>query len=127
MTEHTTEELVRMLAEAKQVEKSVTESRQKIADELAMRLECPVDGSKSHKIGDYKVVVKGIMNRKVDWEIFDKVIKGETNPPFKFKKELDIPGLKWTQENNPEFYKKLCTAITSTSGRTQVTIEEVEK
>lgn len=127
MTEHTTSELIKMLSEAKQVERSVIEARQKISDELSMRLEFPTDGSKTHNIDGYKITIKGVLNRKVDWELFDKVIKGRQHPPFKFKKELDIAGLKWVQENDVEFYRELCKAITSVSGRAQINIEEVEK
>lgn len=127
MKDRTTEELVKMLIEAKQVEKSVTDTRQKIADELTMRLEWPVDGSKSHTIGDHKVTIKGVVNYKVDWEKFDQVIKGREHPPFKFKKELDVTGFKWIRDNDKSFYKQLCEAVTTSSGRTQVQVEEIEQ
>lgn len=86
-----------------------------------------VEGTKTHTVDNYKVIVKSTVNRRVDWVKFDEAMIGHKHPPVKTRRELDVRGLKWIKENDEELYLRLCDAIESRPGAPQVTVNEVEK
>lgn len=117
----TVQDLVAEYLDAKQEEAVAEARRVAIGEQLAALLDGPEEGSKTHDVGDYKVTVKRVVNRKVDWAAFDAL--GLTAPPCKIKRELDAAGLRWYMEQQPEAYKKLCKTITATPGRAQIEVK----
>ena len=116
------EDLVKAYVKAKKAEARATEKRRKLAAELADALEHPDEGSKTHTVGDYKVTVKGSLNRRVDWDAFDQVTA--QHPPCKTKRELDVKGLHWFKENDKRTYEKYLETITTKPGAVQVSVKE---
>lgn len=114
---------------AKRLEKDATDCRVSIGNKIAdaIGVQSTDEGSRTLKYGQYKVTVKATINRKVDWDKFDEVSVGQSDPPVKAKRELDVPGLKWISENNVAYYEKLVDAITATPGRAQIEIKEVKE
>jgi hypothetical protein len=122
----TIEQLVAAYIEAKRDEEDATAHRIAIGEELAARLEHPAEGSKTHSVGEMKVTLKGVINRRVDWAAFEQITEANPNihPPVRHKPELDVRGLHWLAENAPDYYRALCPAITSTPGRTGIEIKK---
>lgn len=100
--------------------------------ELIAALGAPEEGSKSHRLNGYKVEIKGVINRRVDWELFDAVVKVlEHDEPFfeapiKMKRELDESQLKKLYREQPGVYARLAKGITATPGKTGVTVARTE-
>ena len=120
------EKLVSDYLEAKRDEEDAAAHRIAIGEKLASCLDHPAEGSKTHAVGEAKVTLKGVVNRRVDWAAFEQITKANPNihPPVRHKPELDIKGLHWLAENAPEYYRALSAAITSTPGRTGIEIKK---
>ena len=120
-------DLIDAYLQAKEAEESATAARRAIGARIADELEHPEDGSKTHTVGEFKVVVKGGVNRRVvDWALFDSV--DSSNPsPCKTKRELDVKGLSWYRDNEPDTYAKYCQAIVSKPAPATITIKKKEK
>ncbi len=85
------------------------------------------EGSKTTKAAGFSITVKGVINRKMDWEKWDEVkanIPAELHP-VKQKPELDEKGVKWLKENRPDIYAML--PIEVKPGKTGVEIKEIEE
>lgn len=116
--------------------KKMVEEAQKLLDEcrleLIERLGAPEEGSKSHRLAGYKVEIKGVVNRKVDWDILDTVVNTlEREEPFfvapiKIKRELDETELKRLYRDQPGVYARLAKGITATPGKTGVSVVRTE-
>lgn len=115
------EKLIQKFIVAKENEVIATVARIALGDEVARELGYPTEGSKTHEVGNYKVTVKGVMNRKANLDAIDGL--GLVNPPIKTKRELDVVGLRWYQDNEPETYKRIAEHITATPGRVQVEVK----
>jgi len=118
------EALVSAFEAAKREEEKAVAHRRELGDRIAAELAHPEEGSKTHTVGHYKVVIKGTINRKVDWALFDAVQMPNGIPaPVINKPSLDVVGLKWIQDNEPSLYARLATAITAKPGAVQVVIK----
>jgi hypothetical protein len=117
------ESLIDQYLEAKAEEDALKVIRVALADEIASRLTHPDEGQKTHTVGDRKVTVKGVVYRKVDWDAFD-AIELEHPAPVRTKKEIDVQGLRWYREHEPEAYQRFLTTITTTPGKPQITIKD---
>lgn len=120
-------ELIKQYIEAREVERKAIEKRVELAEKIANKLGKKDEGQVTHELDGYKITVKQPMNRKVDWQKFNEISFGKGHIPSKLKQELDEPGLKWVRENEPEYYKQLCEAITSKPGRVAVEVKEIEQ
>jgi hypothetical protein len=110
---------------AKALEADATARRVALGEELASCFEAPEEGSKTHSTYAYKVTLKGVVNRRVDWDAFDAAAAHfEGKPlPVVVKRELDVKGLRWVEEHEPELHRALAASITSTPGRTGIEIK----
>lgn len=118
-------EIAQDLYEARQVEREANERRVQLEEELIALVGAREEGSKTHTIGDFKVIITGKLNRKIDWEIFDDSIASqipESLQPVKIKRELDEAGVKYLANNEPQLYKLLSKALTIKPAKTAVTI-----
>lgn len=119
------------LAAKKMVEES-TKLLDECKAELIDILGQPDEGSKSHRISGFKIELKGIVNRKVDWDILDAVCKqieqqeAFFSAPIKIKRELDETEIKRLYRDQPGVYARLAKAITATPGKTGVTVVRTE-
>lgn len=110
---------------AKAAEDTATAERRRLATLIADALEHPIEGSKTHTVGGVKVMVKGTVNRKVDWPLFLEccAMRPQIAPPYIETQKLDMKGMQWVEENQPEFYRALCQAVTEKPGAVSVTVK----
>lgn len=117
-------ELCQKWLAAKARERQAAEERGKIEAQIIALTGQKAEGSQTHDAGaGFKVVVKGVMNRKMDWDAWEKIkdqIPAELRP-VKMKPTLDETGVKWLQENRVDLYALL--PITATPGKTGVEIK----
>ena len=119
------------LAAKKMVEES-TKLLDECKAELIDILGQPDEGSKSHRIAGFKIELKGVVNRKVDWDVLDAVCKqieqqeAFFSPPIKLKRELDETEVKRLFKDQPGVYARIAKAITATPGKTGVTVVRTE-
>jgi hypothetical protein len=114
--------LIRQFLEAKRLEAEATARRVELGNAIAAELGTPEEGSKTHDVAGWRVTVKQSINRRVDLAVLDAI--GLENPPLKIKRELDVDGLRWYQENEPETYLKIAKAITAAPGRVAIEVKE---
>lgn len=112
--------------EAKKEEVEANKKRVGIEDELIALLGAKDEGSETHNIDDFKIAITGRLNRKVDWDVFDKLGIPVDMQPVKMKRELDLKGLRYIEDNEPTIYKKLAKAITVEPAKTSVTVTRKE-
>lgn len=100
--------------------------------ELIAMLGAPEEGSKTHRLSGFKVELKGVINRKTDWDVFDAVCAtlAQQEPffvePIKIKRELDETEVKRLMREQPGIYARIAKAITATPGKTGVTVSRTE-
>jgi hypothetical protein len=118
-------QLIQHYLDAKAAETLAIEARVQLGNEIAARLGAPTEGSQTHEVDGYKVTVRQPVNRRVDWEQFDKLTDGweAQQLPVIQKRELDAKGVRWLQDNMPEAYTQIAKAITATPGRVAVEIK----
>ena len=110
----TEEELLRKYVEAKEAEDAAKKRRKEIASVIARTFEHPDEGQKTHARGNYKVTVKGVLTRAVDWDEFDLVAKEFPHyAPVRVKRELDVKGMEYYAEHEPEYHAALLKTITN--------------
>ena len=118
-------ELAREWLEAKAAEATASEKRIAIEEQIVALTGYRDEGSQIHDAGPFKITVKGVVYRKMDWDKWAYVsrqIPIEYHP-VKLKPELDKTGLKWLQEQRPELYALLPLEVRP--GKTGVNIKAV--
>lgn len=118
-------EIAQELFEAKAEEAKATAKRIELEEELIAVVGAKEEGAQTHTIGDFKITITGKLNRKIDWDVFDKTISSkipENLHPVKMKRELDETGVKYLANNEPQLYKILARALTIKPAKTSVTI-----
>ena len=122
------EDLIARYLTEKAAEETAREIRRNIGNLISEQLEHPEEGSKSHTCGKFRVTLKGVVNRRVDWALFDEVVMPQGVPqPALVKREIDVKGLRWMRENHPDTYVALSKAITATPGAIGVEVKMVEE
>lgn len=94
---------------AKQEEAKAIAERVKIEEKIVAITGKRDEGSQTHDADGFKVTVKGVVYRKMDWDKW-KQVQAEFPvelQPVKMKPELDDKGCKWLAENRPDLYKLL--------------------
>jgi hypothetical protein len=110
------------LFKAKQAEREAEERRIALEEELVAVLGKREEGSKTHAVGSYKVTITGRINRKIDWELFDQVSSKIPETLWPVKRTLDVTGVKYLANNEPQLYKVLSPALTVEPAKTTVSI-----
>lgn len=115
-------EIAEDLFKAKQAEREAEERRIQLEEELVAVLGKRDEGSKTHTVGQYKVVITGRVNRKIDWEAFDQLSHKIPENLWPVKRALDVTGVKYLANNEPQLYKVLANALTVEEAKTTVSI-----
>ena len=113
--------------DAKNAEIKANKARIVAEEEMISLLEVKQEGATSHQIGPYKITLTGRLNRKVDLDILDTLNIPADLIPIKTKRELDVTGVKYLENNEPEIYKTLAKALTIEPAKTSVTVIRTEK
>jgi len=122
-------ELSRAWLDAKVAEDAAKSRRIKIEESLIARLGARSEGAKTHDLGEFKVTLTGVINRTLDKDVWEK-IKDKLPPeirPVTYEPKLDVAGVKWLQEHQPNNYKILAQALTVKPGKTSVKVVPVNK
>lgn len=115
-----------LLANAKENEAIATAARLECETALIAALGgAKEEGSKTHKLADFKVTVTGVLNRKIDLDAFDAIADKipENLRPIKVKREVDPAGCKYLERNEPEVWKLIAPCVTTKPGKTGCEIE----
>jgi hypothetical protein len=108
---------------AKAVEAKAVADRVAIEEKIIAVTGKKNEGSQTHDADGFKVTVKAVINRKMDWDKWREVepqIPAELRP-VKLKPELDDKGVRWLQENRPDLY--LLLPIETKPGKTGIEIK----
>jgi hypothetical protein len=119
-------EIAEELYQARIAEKEANEKRVALEEELIALLGAKEEGSEKHKVGQYLITIQGKLNRKIDWKAFDAHVASkipESLLPVKVVRELDVAGVKYLANNEPQLYKLLSRALTVEPAKTYVKIE----
>jgi hypothetical protein len=82
------------------------------------------EGVTSHDIDGYKITITGRINRKIDgiiWEVIKEKIP-ENLRPIKYKPEIDLKGLRYLIDSEPEVYQVFSECLTATPGKPSLSI-----
>jgi len=118
------------LIELKLAEVKATAERIDAETALLLLVDCPAEGSKTHRGQQYKVTVSGNVNRRVD-EAALGAVRERLGPAmferaFRFKPEVSVSGIKYLRDNEPELYVIASQAITATPGKSSVRVEVLD-
>lgn len=132
MRNRTAEDVAADLLAARKMREEANKLVLEMEQELIDILGAPDEGSKTHRLAGYKVEIKGVINRKVDWDTFDTIAaeierqEAFFHTPVKIKRELDETELKRLFREQPGVYARLAKGITATPGKTGVTVARTE-
>jgi hypothetical protein len=121
-------ELQKLSAEwlkAKSAENTAKDARVAIEEQIIAITGNREDGQETHDDGDYKITIKGVLNRKLDvekWNEIKNAIPTEFHP-VEMKPSLVVKGVKWLEEHEPGYYNVLAQALEVAPGKTQVKVE----
>ena len=118
-------EIADELFAAKLAEKEANERRVALEEELIALVGAKEEGAQTHTIGDFKITITGKLNRKVDFEVAEKLSLGDLLP-VKYKPELDNKGLKYLEEKEPAAFAKFAAALTIEPAKTAITVIRTE-
>ncbi len=129
LMERETEDLCRDWLRAKFAEEKCREWRLAVENAMEARLEHPIEGSKTHSVGDCKVTLTARLYRKMDWTKWEEIKERVPTDlrPVKVIEELDETGVKWLAKNRPDIYQTVCEAITTTPGKIGVKVARKEE
>lgn len=128
MSTPTLEQLATAYVLAKDEEHRVTTLRRELAARIQALTGHTAEGQKTYDGGEWKVVVKAPLITAMDWKKWESVKEQipENLHPTRWKPELDEKGVKWLQNNEPDVYAILATALTVKPGAVQVTVTPKE-
>lgn len=110
---------------AKRDEDAARNARIAIEQQIINVTGCKEEGSQTHDAGEWKITVTGKINRTLDraaWESIAPTIP-EALRPVEYKPTLDIKGLRYLQEKNPDVYRRVAEAIVAKPGKPAVQIK----
>jgi len=111
---------------AKQVEKKANTLRIELENELIALLGMKAEGSETHNLDGFKVVITGKMNRKLDVNAYREVMESIPSDlcPVRVVEEykLEDAGCRWLSENKPDVWGILAKAITTTPAKPSVNV-----
>jgi hypothetical protein len=121
-----TEALARDWLEAKRAEAVAQAQRIAIEEQIVAALGARDEGAQTHTVGDYKVTLTQPVTRKLDekkWSLVASQCPAALQP-VKVKVEADATGCKWLANNEPEIWRKIADAFTTTKGKVGVKVEK---
>ena len=122
-------ELSRAWLKAKAEEETAKTRRIEIEETLIVQLGVKTEGAQTHDLGEFKVTLTGNVLYTLNKEIWE-TIKDKLPPeihPVTYEPTLDVPGIKWLQENDLNNYRILMQALTVKPGKTYVNVTVINK
>lgn len=120
------ESLSRSWLEAKKMESSWRDTRIQMENEILEITGSKPEGSETHSAGDFKVTVTGKMTRTLDADLWESIKDSipENLRPVSYKPFLELKGLRYLQNNEPEIYAIAAKAIEVKPAKTAIAIKE---
>lgn len=120
------EALSRFWIEATQMEASWRKTRLLMEGAILDITGSKPEGSETHAAGDFKVTVTGKMTRTLDADLWESVKDSipEDLRPVTYNPSLDLKGLRYLQNNEPEIYAIAAKAIEMKPAKTAIAIKE---
>jgi hypothetical protein len=123
--------LIEELVRAKRIEDEARERRIEAEQAIIAELgEIKPEGQTAIKAGGYKLTVTGSMNRRIDGSVLAAVRESIPAALFdqaiRWKPEVNLTGLRYLQNNEPDTYSILAEAITTTPAKPSVRVEKLE-
>jgi hypothetical protein len=122
-----TESLCAAWLEAKHAENVARILRLEIETDLAEAFDVPTEGSKTHRLDNYKLTITQPVYRKVDeteWLRVASLIP-ENLRPVRVKLEADGTGCKYLANNEPDMWKAVAGAFETKPGKVGVKVEAI--
>jgi ATP phosphoribosyltransferase len=122
-----TESLCAAWLEAKHAENVARNLRVKIEADLAEAFDVPAEGSKTHRLDNYKLTLTQPVYRKVDeteWLRVASIIP-ENLRPVRVKLEADATGCKYLANNEPDMWRAIAGAFETKPGKIGVKVEAI--
>lgn len=115
-------------AKAKAEESRITARRRELADKIQAVTGHVGEGQKTYAVDGWKVAVKVPLIQSIDWDVWETIKSHipQNRWPIEMKPSLDVSGVAWIKENDPETYAILAKALTVKPGSVQVTVKEVD-
>jgi hypothetical protein len=117
-------ELLTELVGVKAAENAAKAKRVAIEQSIADLVPTELGSQTTQRIDGFKVVVKLPINYRIDSTIWDEVKTQipAAKRPVKTKLDVDVTGLKWLADNEPDIYQVAAKAITSSAGKPAVSV-----
>lgn len=124
----TAEMIAEEILAARRAEKAAAERRIELEKEMIALLGIMEEGSKTHTLDGYKVVIKQDIDRKIDWSVYDQIADRipASLQPVKIKRDVDPTGVKYLKNNEPDLYAVLVPALTVKPAKPSVTVTRIE-
>lgn len=123
--------LIEELMRSKRIEEEAKERRIEAEQAILAELgELKPEGQTVVKEAGYKVTITGSMNRRIDGAVLELI--RQTIPAalfdqaIRWKPEVNLTGLRYLQNNEPDTYAILAEAITTTPAKPSVRVEKLE-
>lgn len=109
----------------KKAEVNAALARVEVENKLVQLLEVPSEGSKTQKVGHYKLTVTQPVGRKIDEDAWRSVshLCPPNLAPVKYRIEPDVPGVKWLIEHEPLVWAKIAPAFETKPGKVGFKVE----
>jgi hypothetical protein len=123
--------LILELIVAKSLEEKARERRIEAEQAIIAELgEIKAEGQTVVKDGRYKVTITGSMNRRIDQAVLElirqTIPKALFDKGIRWKPEVNLTGLRYLQNNEPDTYSILAEAITTTPAKPSVRVDILE-
>lgn len=119
-------ELAEAWRDAKRAETQANKRRVEIEQRIIAITGCKEEGSTTHDADGLKITVKGKLTRSLDqaaWEQIAPTIP-EALRPVTYKPALDLKGLRYLENNEPEIYRQITPALTIKPAKPAVAVKE---
>lgn len=123
--------LILELVVAKALEEKARERRIEAEQAILAEIgEIKAEGQTAIKAVGYKLTVTGSMNRRIDGSVLAAVRESIPAALFdqaiRWKPEVNLTGLRYLQNSEPDTYSILAGAITTTPAKPSVRVEKLE-
>lgn len=120
------ETLANAWRKAKRAENEARAKRVAVEQQIIDATGCREEGSQTHEAGPYKITVTGKLNRTLDQAAWEQIAPQipEQMRPVSYAPKLDVKGLRYLQNNEPETFRLIAPAITTKPGKPAVSIKE---
>lgn len=120
------EELAAAWLAAKNEEAAARARRVQVESDIISLLGHTPEGAQTHSCAGYQITVTGKVTRTLDVDKWHEVCNSipEALRPVTYKPTLDIKGVKYLHNNEPEIYARLAPAITTKPAKTAISIKE---